>query len=146
MKIFTPAFKNNGLIPDQYTGDGIDVNPPLEIKEVPVEAISLLLIVDDPDAAGGSWIHWLIWNIDPQTRSIAEDSVPAQAVLGLTSFGQAGWRGPCPPAGTHHYVFKLYALDCTLDLPVDTTVFKLEQVIHDHILAAAELVGVYRRK
>lgn len=146
MKIISPAFKDQGKVPPQYTCDGIDVNPPLEFLDVPIETVSLLLVVDDPDAVSGRWIHWLIWNISPEDKKIEENSVPPNAIAGLNSFNRIEWGGPCPPSGKHGYIFKLYALDSMLDISPDTTIFKIEQIIKDHIITQAELLGYYQRK
>jgi|SRR3989344_6854502 len=145
MKLTSPTFNHNKLIPAKYTCDGNDVNPPLLISEVPPHTQSLVLIVDDPDAPAGDWVHWTIWNIDPKTTEIAENSVPAGAIEGLTDFGRSGWDGPCPPSGTHRYFFKLYALDIELKLPADTNKTKLLQIMNGHILTQAELIGLYHR-
>jgi len=145
MKLTSPVFENNQYIPSKYTCDGEDINPPLEISEVPENARSLVLIVDDPDAPAGDWVHWTVWNISPETTNIAENSVPAGAVQGMTDFGQAGWGGPCPPSGTHHYQFKLYALDTQLDLDSSTKKSDLEKAMQGHILDQAMLVGLYQR-
>jgi len=146
MKIESPVFSNNELIPKKYTCDGEDVNPPLKISEVPEEAKSLVLIVDDPDAPMGTWVHWTVWNIDPKTVEIPENSVPEGAVEGITDFGKPGYGGPCPPSGTHRYFFKLYALDTTLDLDSNAKKTDIEKAMKDHILEKAELVGVYSRQ
>lgn len=145
MKISSPMFQNNSAIPKKYTCDGENTNPPLEISEIPVEVQSLVLIVDDPDAPGGTWVHWTVWNIDPKTTRIEENSVPIKAVEGTTSFGRTGYGGPCPPSGTHRYFFKLYALDIKLNLPLDTVKSGLLEAMADHILAETELVGLYSR-
>ncbi|MFA6254589.1 MAG: YbhB/YbcL family Raf kinase inhibitor-like protein [Patescibacteria group bacterium] len=146
MKLNSPAFKNNEAIPVQYTCDGQDINPPLEISDMPEDTKSLVLIVDDPDAAAGDWVHWLVWNIKPQTKEITENSVPSGAVEGTTSFGQPGYGGPCPPKGTHRYFFKLYALDTDLNLDQNADKQQLEIVIKDHIINQTELIGLYTRR
>lgn len=146
MKITSTSFKNNTNIPSQYTCDGSDINPPLKFSEIPPKAKSLALISDDPDAPMGTWVHWTLWNIDPKTKEITENSVPVGAVQGTTSFGEAKYGGPCPPSGIHHYYFKLYALDTKLNLPTSFKKEDLEKAINGHILAKAELVGLYSRK
>ncbi len=156
MTITSSAFQQNDSIPRAYTCDGgppsheatdgqSNMNPPLEISGVPAGAKSLALIVDDPDAPGGTWVHWLIWNINPKTKEIAGHSVPQGATEGTTSFGKPGYGGPRPPRGTHHYFFKLYALDTALNLPPGTDKTALESAIKGHILEHAELVGLYCR-
>lgn len=145
MKLESPAFAGNQSIPKKYTCDGKDINPPLKIEEVPTEAKSLVLIVDDPDAPFGTFTHWLVWNIDPKTTLIEENSVPEGAIQGLNDFGKNSYGGPCPPSGTHHYHFKLYAIDVLLDLPSSSKKSDLERAIKDHILDSAELIGTYQR-
>lgn len=149
MSTFTlssPAFQQNGPIPKKYTGDGADVNPALTIENVPAGAKSLALIVDDPDAPSGVWVHWVVWNLRPDIREIKEHSVPSDASQGLTDFRERAYGGPCPPSGTHRYFFKLYALDAMLDLGRDSTKRVLEKAMEGHILARSELIGVYSRK
>jgi Raf kinase inhibitor-like YbhB/YbcL family protein len=149
MILKSSAFKPGEFIPPKFTCDGEDVNPLLEIRDVPADAKSLALIVDDPDATRGTtWVHWLLWNIDPRTQYISEDSVPFGAILGKTDFGYLRYGGPCPPRGSkpHRYMFKLYALDKMLDLPEGSTKADLERAMAGHILAEASLVGLYGRK
>ena len=146
MKLESSVFENNGNIPSKYTCDGENVNPPLEISEVPENTKSLVLIVDDPDAPMGTWVHWTVWNISPKTTEISENSVPEGAVEGITDFGKPGYGGPCPPSGTHRYFFKLYALDTTLDLGSSAKAKDIEKAMEGHILDKAELVGLYSRK
>lgn len=145
MKLTSSAFEPNQKIPNQYTCDSENINPPLQIAEVPQNAKSLVLIMDDPDAPAGIWVHWTVWNIDPQTNEIPENSVPANAIEGVTSFGNTGYGGPCPPSGEHRYFFKLYALDKTLELSANTTKAQLEQAIQGHVLDSVELIGLYSR-
>lgn len=145
MNISSPAFKDNERIPSQYTCDGENVNPPLEISDVPSEAKSLVLIVDDPDAPGKTWVHWVVWNIDPTTTEILENSVPIRAVEGMTDFGKPGYGGPCPPSGTHRYFFKLYALDTLLDISSQATKADVEKAMEGHMLTQATLIGLYSR-
>lgn len=143
------AFKNNDLIPTKYTCDGENVNPLIEILNMPAEAKSLALIMDDPDATGGvTWDHWLMWNIDPKTHYIPEDSVPAGAILGKTSFGKTGYGGPCPPKGSkpHRYMFKIYALDTLLDLAEGAAKSELLKSMEDHILDEGLIIGLYGRR
>ena len=146
LNITSAAFSNNGMIPAKYTCDGADVNPPLAISGVPENAKSLALIVDDPDAPSGMWVHWVVWNIDPKTREIAEDSLPKGAMLGMNDFRKLDYGGPCPPSGTHRYFFKVYALDALLDPGNAAAKAAVERSMKSHILDQAELVGRYRRK
>lgn len=145
MKISTPAFQDGGTIPKQYTCDGTNVNPPLVIEGVPTQAKSLVLLVDDPDAPRGTWNHWLVWNIDPGTRDMKENTVPPHAVQGTTDFGTAKYGGPCPPSGTHRYYFRLYALDTSLNLPATTKRAALDQALKGHVVGEAVVMGRYAR-
>jgi len=149
MIIKSSAFKKGEVIPAKYTCEGDNVNPFLEIKDAPHGAKTLTLVVDDPDAShGGIWDHWVLWNIPAGTQYIEEDTVPHGAVVGKTSFGSNRWGGPCPPPGTkpHRYRFKAYALDASLELPPETGRVGLEAAMAGHILAEAQLVGVFMRK
>ncbi len=147
----SPAFENNSSIPQKYTCDGENINPPLEIDNIPSSAESLVLIMDDPDAPAGTWVHWTIWNIPAKTQQLDENS-KLEGIEGMTSFGKPGYGGPCPPpaspnrgeSGTHHYIFRLYALDTTLDLPSSTSKNNLEKAMEGHTLEKTELVGLYR--
>ncbi len=145
MTLTSPSFLNHQFIPSKYTCDGEDINPPLEINNIPKGARSLVLIVDDPDAPNGDWVHWLIWNIKADSRKIAENSIPEGAVQGVTSFGYRHWGGPCPPSGMHHYHFKLYALDNFLDLGGQNDKTKLIQAMQGHVLDNGQLIGLYKR-
>lgn len=146
MKLTSPAFENNQSIPERYTCDGEDINPPLQMTEIPEGAKSLVLIVDDPDAPLGTWSHWIVWNIDPSTSLIEENSLPEGAVQGKNSFGKQSYGGPCPPIGTHRYFFKLYALDKMLELDSFSKKEEVEKSMEGHILDRVELVGLYQRQ
>ena len=128
------------MIPEKFTCKGANQNPPLQFQGVPVNAKSLVLIVDDPDAPGGTFNHWLVWNIAPATREIAANSVPAGAVQGKNDFGKAGYGGPCPPA-LHRYFFRVFALDRKIDLGPGGTRSALDQAIAGNVLASGELMG-----
>jgi Raf kinase inhibitor-like YbhB/YbcL family protein len=145
MKITSSAFQEGGNIPSKFTCDGANVNPPLHIAQVPAEAKNLALIVDDPDAPGGLFIHWLTWGIDPKTTDIAENSVPPNAVQGKNGFGKSGYGGPCPPSGTHRYYFRVYALDRTLNLSAGANRGELDGQMKGHIIGQGELMGRYSR-
>ncbi len=148
MKLSSPAFENSASIPQKFTCDGANINPELFISEVPDGAKSLVLIMDDPDATGGiTWDHWTVWNIDPKTSVITENSVPAGATQGITSFRDQKYGGPCPPHGSkpHRYMFKLYALDTTLDLLADSKKADVERAIAEHVLAETKLLGTFQR-
>ena len=146
LRISSTAFTHNGRIPSKYTCDGADVNPPLIMENVPNGANSLALIVDDPDAPAGTWVHWVVWNIRPSTKEIRENSVPEGASQGITDFRRQKYGGPCPPSGTHRYFFKLYALDAMLTLGANAGKPAVERAMQGHILAQTELIGLYSRK
>lgn len=148
LKISSPSFQDNGKIPARYACEGENVSPALQIEKIPNGTKSLVLVVDDPDAHGGkTWDHWLVWNINPETVLIKEGEVPANAISGTTSFGDKKYGGPCPPpgSGVHHYRFKLYALDLTLNLPLNSLKSQVEKAIDGHILDEATLTGLYER-
>ncbi len=145
LKITSPAFAHNSTIPAAFTCDGADSTPPLAIGGVPAKAKSLALIMDDPDAPVGTWVHWVAWNITPQITEIRENSVPAGAVQGRNSWGRNNYGGPCPPSGTHRYFFKFYALDTTLSLTSAATKAEMIKAMEGHILAQGELIGLYKR-
>ena len=144
VKLSSDAFENNGMIPKTYTCDGEDVSPTLKITSVSSKAKSLALIMDDPDASGGTFTHWIVWNIPP-TKSEFTKGENLQTPQGKTDFGSAGYGGPCPPSGTHRYFFKLYALDSSLELKAGATRKELETAMANHIIEQATLVGKYSR-
>lgn len=146
MKLESPAFEHNQKIPSKHTCDGKNINPPLKIESVPEATKSLVLIMDDPDAPRGTWVHWTLWNISPDTKEIPENSILAGAIEGVTSFGKPGYGGPCPPSDTHRYFFKLYSLDTTLELSPQADKALLETAVEGRILDKAELVGLYSRR
>src|SRR5437773_2525822 len=145
MKITSSAFQEGGNIPSKFTCDGSDTSPPLQITGVPSEAKSLVLVADDPDAPGGLFTHWLVWNIPPQTNSLAEGSTP-KGVQGTNDFGKSGYSGPCPPPGTHRYSFKIFALDRELDLRSGAKRNEVDAAMKGHVIAQGELVGRYARR
>ncbi|MBI4146901.1 YbhB/YbcL family Raf kinase inhibitor-like protein [Candidatus Woesearchaeota archaeon] len=138
----TSVFNEGQTIPSEYTCDGKDAIPPLEITGIPQQAKSLALIMDDPDAPMGTWDHWIAWNIPPNTKKIAG----LIGVGGKNSWGRKGYGGPCPPSGKHRYYFKLYALDNMLDLASGSDKKKLLSAIEGHVLEEATLMGTYSRK
>ncbi len=146
MKLTSTAFEQNQPIPAKYTCDGANYNPPLTFSEVPKEAQSLVLVVEDPDAPGRVFTHWLVYDIPPSTQHISENEVPPQSTQGMTDFGKRGYGGPCPPSGTHHYIFRLSALDTTLALPPGKTKEEVREKMEGHVIATAELVGTYSRR
>lgn len=143
MKLKSPAFENNQLIPDKFTCEGEDINPPLVIDDILKGTESLALIVDDPDAPMGTWVHWVVFDI-PVTSKIEEDSAPGKQ--GLNNAGGRNYHGPCPPSGTHRYFFKIYALDTVLNLKEGISKGQLEKAMQGHILDKAELIGLYKKK
>jgi Raf kinase inhibitor-like YbhB/YbcL family protein len=146
MNITSPVFENKSAIPSKFTCDGDNINPELHILDVPVAAKSLVLIMDDPDATGGrTWDHWVVWNIDPTTTMIAEDSLPIGAIQGTTSFGNQKYGGPCPPRGSHphRYMFKLYALDIMLDVPALSHKIDIERAMDRHVIADVSFMGLF---
>lgn len=145
MKITSPAFENNQAIPSKFTCDGENINPELVFSNIPENTKSLSLIVEDPDAPGGTFVHWVVWNIDPQTTRLEEGSVPQGALLGMNDFGLRQYKGPCPPSGNHRYFFKLYALSETLDLKEGATKEELEKAMQGKIIEKAEIIGTYKR-
>lgn len=142
LNVRSVAFSQGGHIPKKYTCEGDDVNPPLEISNLPVETKTLALIVEDPDAPHGTFDHWIAWNIRPN-ESIAENSLPG--INGTNGFGKTGYGGPCPPSGSHRYFFKVYALDVQLDLLAGSNKKALQQAMKGHILAKGELMAHYKK-
>jgi len=145
MKIASSAFGQGESIPAKYTCDGENINPPLSITEVPSDAKSLAIIVDDPDAPSGNWLHWLVWNIPPSVVEIKENSLPAEAIEGKNDFGQIKYSGPCPPTGEHRYFFKVLALDVRLTLSAGASLENFQAAIQGRIIDQAELMGTYRK-
>lgn len=151
MQIKSSAFENNGVIPKKYTCDGADVSPPLTWTKAPAGTKSIALICDDPDAPMGTWVHWVLYGLSPDTTSLSENVPKEKEVLngakqGITDFRRIGYGGPCPPRGpAHRYFFKVYALDVELNLPSGATKKDLEKAMKGHILAQGELVGKYGR-
>jgi hypothetical protein len=142
LKIESSSFANGAKIPTQYTCDGGSEIPSLKFSGVPSTAKSLAVIMDDPDAPGGTYVHWVIWNIKPGTTSIGDGNIPSGAVEGYNT-DSSGWYPPCPPSGTHHYNFKLYALDTTLSISDSSSKNGLLNAMNGHILGTATLVGIY---
>jgi len=143
VKISSPEFGNMQDIPAKFTCQGEDINPPLKIEDVPEHTESLVLIMDDPDSPTGTWDHWVVWNIAPSTKEIPEHSKPG--VEGMNTWPKLGYGGPCPASGKHRYVFTLYALDTTLDLPATSTKKDVESEMEHHILEKTELIGLFEK-
>jgi len=150
IKVKSEAFEEGGMIPKKYTCDGEDASPPLSWTGVPEGTEALALICDDPDAPVGTWVHWVIFNIPPDTTGLSEN-IPPERVLesgarqGRNDFGNIGYGGPCPPRGTHRYYFKLYALDKKVDLEPGVTKDELLKAMEGHVLAEGRLMGRYKR-
>jgi hypothetical protein len=145
MQISSNAFENNQPIPEKYGCQGEGFNPELSFSGVPDNAKSLVLIMDDPDAPSGTFVHWIMWNINPQTTEISENSVPRDVIQGKNSAGENRYHGPCPPDKAHRYFFKLYALDADLRLAPTTTKAELVNAMQGHVLDSAEFFGLYGR-
>lgn len=141
LQLASPVFDSGSVIPNKYTCNGQDINPPLDINGASLTAADMVLVMHDPDASGGDYTHWTVWNISPATMHIAENQLPTGSVAGTTSTGHPGWNGPCPPSGTHHYIFDLYTLDKKLVLAPTVTRTDLEKSMTGHVLDNAELVG-----
>lgn len=143
LKIDSSAFLQSEILPVKCTCEGKDVNPPLHVSSIPKEAKTLVIIVDDPDAPGGSFCHWALWNI-PVTHQIKEDE--KRGCNGMNDFKKQQYNGPCPPSGTHRYNFKVYALDCTLEIPGNSGKLQLEKAMADHIIGFGVLTGKYKKQ
>ncbi len=143
MKITSPDFENNNFIPGKFTCDGENINPGLIIEGIPEGAKTLALIVDDPDAPSGMWVHWVVYDIPVAGSIIGENTVPGEQ--GTTSSGKQAYGGPCPPSGTHRYFFKVYALDTALNLKEGVKKSDVEKAMQGHILEESELMGLYKR-
>jgi Raf kinase inhibitor-like YbhB/YbcL family protein len=144
------VFAEGDPIPQKYSCDGEDVSPPMQWTDPPEGTTSFALIVDDPDAPVGTWVHWVLYNLPAETRSLLEafpsdPDLPDGTKNGENSWGRLGYGGPCPPGGTHRYFFKLYALDLELDMAAGATIEQLRQAMEGHVLAESELMGTYSR-
>ncbi len=140
------AFDNGEVIPRKYGYKNGNLSPPLKISGVPENTLSLALIMDDPDAMGAVgkvWVHWVLWNIDPSTIELKENSIPKNCLEGETDFGEIGYGGPAPPDKEHTYIFKLYALDQKLDADKSSTKKQIEKAMNNHIIAETRLEGRY---
>jgi Raf kinase inhibitor-like YbhB/YbcL family protein len=154
LALTSPAFEHGQPIPRKYTCNGDDVSPPLDWTGAPTGTKSLALFVDDPDAPDPAapkrvWVHWVLYNLPPDTSGLAERlggaDLPAGTLEGLNDWQKLGYGGPCPPSGQHCYFFRLYALDCVLGNLTQPTKKELEKAMRGHVLAEAELVGVYKQ-
>ena len=143
LNIRSIAFSHGGHIPPLYTCEGKNINPPFEINNIPGDAKTLALIMEDPDAPGGTFYHWLVWNIVPRS-TIHENDTPG--ICGKNSFRDNHYGGPCPPDGEHRYYFKIFALDTELDLAEGVTYSALINAMEGHILATGEIMGLYKKR
>lgn len=148
LTVTSSAFEHEGAIPARFTCDGDDTSPPLEWSAGPAGTRSYALVMDDPDAPGRTWVHWVAWNLaEPRLREgvPATDRLPDGACQGHNSWRRSGYGGPCPPSGSHRYFFHVHALDRVLDLPPDTDAAGLRKAMEGHVLATGELMGRYAR-
>jgi Raf kinase inhibitor-like YbhB/YbcL family protein len=153
MSLASSAFAEGASIPEQYTCQGKNISPPLKWSGVPSQAKSLALIVDDPDAPAGTWVHWLLFDLAPSTSELPEDfatkghMTAEMGKQGRNDFKRSGYGGPCPPVGKpHRYFYKLYALDTALQLKPGATKKDVERAMEKHIIGQGQLMGIYKRK
>jgi hypothetical protein len=151
IEITSPAFKDGGTIPQQYTCEGAGISPPLNWGAVPDGTRSLALIVDDPDGAAGTFAHWVLYDLPADVQGLPENlppdkTFPVGGEQGVNDFDVLGYRGPCPPSGTHRYFFKVYALDTKTNLPPGETKERLLDAMEGHVLAQGQIMGRYRRQ
>ncbi len=149
-KLTSTAFLEGQPIPRQHTCDGVNVSPPLEWSGAPQTAKTFAIICDDPDAPSGTWVHWVLYNLPGDRIGLVEnvpatEKVPGDGLQGTNDFQKIGYGGPCPPSGTHHYFFKLYALDSELSLKAGATKADLLKAMEGHIVAQTQLMGTYQR-
>lgn len=150
MELKSPEIEDGAMIPKKYTCDGPDISPPLKWTSAMEGTKTFALICDDPDAPGGTWVHWVVFNIPSNANELTEGisplkQLPSGAKQGTNDFGKIGYGGPCPPSGTHRYYFKIYSLDKDLDLEAGATKSQLIKAMNGHILGEAQLIGRYRR-
>ncbi len=145
LKISSPDFDDNKSIPIQFTCEGEDFAPTLTWQNVPNNTESFTLIMDDPDAPRGTWVHWLVFNMPANSRQLSTE-IPEGAIEGVNTWGNSSYGGPCPPTGTHRYFFKLYALDTTLMLTKQATKQDLESAMEGHILEQTQMIGLYKKQ
>ena len=150
MKLTSSAFAEGQAIPRQYTCAGINISPPLEWTGIPKSAKTIAIIADDPDAPAGTWVHWVIYNLPADTLGMIENLPPTEEIKGgglqgKNDFEKIGYGGPCPPSGTHRYLFKIFALDSELPLKSGATKADVEKAMSGHVLAQAQLMGTYQK-
>ena len=150
IKLTSAAFNDDQPMPRAYTCDGINISPPLEWNGVPKTAKTVAIVCDDPDAPGGTWVHWVVYNLPADNIGLVEnlpatENLKAGGFQGQSDFGKIGYGGPCPPSGTHHYFFRIYALDGELPLKAGATKAELMKAMEGHVLLQGQLIGTYRR-
>lgn len=145
LELTSTAFSQGASIPSEYTCDGADVSPPLAWSGAPEAVGSFALIMDDPDAPAGTWVHWVLYNLPAETNELPQGAPADAGLQGQNSWSRTGYGGPCPPSGEHRYFFKLYALDAPLELADGATKDELLQAMDGHILAQGQLMGTYSR-
>lgn len=150
IKLTSTAFKDGESIPRPYTCDGVNISPPLEWGGVPKTAKTIAIVCDDPDAPGGTWVHWVLYNLPAENIGLVEnlpatENVKAGGFQGQNDFGKSGYGGPCPPSGTHRYFFRVYALDSELPLKAGATKADLMKAMEGHVLLQGQLMATYRR-
>ncbi len=145
MKISSPDFEENGQIPAQFSCNGENVSPVLKIEGVSAQTKSFVLILDDPDAPSNNFTHWIIWNIPPDTSELNSSALPSGVIEGVNGSGKPGYIGPCPPSGTHRYIFHLYALNQVLNLKEKSSRDDLEDAMEGKILEETTLTGLYQQ-
>ncbi len=143
MRLTSSAFEHESVIPERYTCDGSDVSPPLTVHDIPPAAVTLLIVMDDPDAPGEVWDHWIAYDIPTDTE--IPEAVGSLGTPGRNSWGRTNYGGPCPPSGTHRYFFSVYALDANLGLGPGADKAEVLDALSDHVLAEATLLGRYSR-
>ena len=143
LKVGSLAFKHEDYIPEIYTCDGENINPPLSVQNIPEEAKSLVLMIEDPDTLFKINNHWTVWNIAVD-GIIKENSIPG--IVGINSWGKTHYQGPCPPIGTHRYIFKIYALDTMLKFDTGVNKISVEKAMLGHIVGSGSLIGLYKKK
>ncbi len=149
--VTSSAFKNGEMIPLKYTADGRDISPPLKWKGDKAGVKSYVIVCDDPDAPGGTWVHWILYNIPPDINEIGEKTgntpeLPGNAVHGRNSWGKVEYGGPAPPSGTHRYFFTVYSIDVEIHLPSAPGIHELQEAMKGHVINEGQLMGLYRRK
>lgn len=149
-ELMSNVIKEDQLIPSKYTCDGMNISPPISWRGTPKGTKTWALILDDPDAPAKTWVHWVIYNINASLTQLPEhlpttDTLSNGALQGINDFGHYGYGGPCPPSGTHHYRFTLYALDTRLNLKVGASKAQLLEAMKGHILAETRLIALYKR-